>query len=507
MARPDDRRAERLLHVGDNCNRSPLCVVLADDIKQTHIFIGDPNFIVTLWVNMELSSAFKQEILQLLPDEGEELLHVIGHTAPSVAVRVNVARGFVPRHDARRVPWCDCGAYCHGYRPAFTFDPLWHAGAYYVQDASSMFIHHVIKSLVTEPVAYLDLCAAPGGKTTAAMGALPADSLVVANDLVAPRARALADNVTRWGNIHSAVTCDAPATLGRLTHAFDVVAADVPCSGEGMMRKDDDAVEQWSPTLVAQCAARQRGIVDDVWPALRPGGLFIYSTCTYNRHENEEMIAYIADRYGATTVEVPTEPSWGIMEGIDTPFRCYRFMPHRVDGEGLFMAVLRKPDDEPQRTTKAKKSKPTPPPPAVRAWLAEPERYTLSLQGDNVVAVAAADASLIDLLRAQCHIVQAGVTLATVMGRKTIPHHALAPAVARLDEAFGVVELDYERAIAYLRGETLTLDAPRGYLIVTYRGTALGFVNNLGNRANNLYPKPLRILSNHAPGVAPVVVE
>ena len=234
---------------------------------------------------MILSQEFIGQLQGLLPDEWEALVEAITASEPSVAVRVNEARGAKVPAGARRVPWCAEGFYMAD-RPAFTFDTDWHAGHYYVQDASSMFITHVIKHFVHEPVRYLDLCAAPGGKTTAAMQALPPRSLTVANEIVPPRARVLADNAIRWGNPRCVVTSNTPANLGKFSGFFDVIATDVPCSGEGMMRKDDEAVAQWSPALIEQCAQRQREILADVWPALRPGGLLIYSTCTYNRKEN-----------------------------------------------------------------------------------------------------------------------------------------------------------------------------------------------------------------------------
>ena len=200
---------------------------------------------------MKLPDEFIEQLRGLLPDEWEKLAAAITSSEPSVSVRVNEARGVGVPQGSRRVPWCGQGFYLAD-RPTFTFDPGWHAGQYYVQDASSMFIAHVVSHFVHEPVRYLDLCAAPGGKTTAAMQALPQGSLVVANEIVPPRARVLADNVIRWGNPRCVVTSNAPAHLGRFNDFFDVIATDVPCSGEGMMRKDDEAVGQWSPTLVKE---------------------------------------------------------------------------------------------------------------------------------------------------------------------------------------------------------------------------------------------------------------
>lgn len=311
-------------------------------------------FFVTFAV-MNLSQAFIEQLRGLLPGEWEALAQAITSTEPSVAVRINEARGAAVPADACRVPWCGLGFYLQD-RPTFTFDTDWHAGRYYVQDASSMFIAHVIRSLVHEPVRYLDLCAAPGGKTTAALQALPPYSMVVANEIVPPRARVLADNVIRWGNPRCVVTSNAPAHFGKMTHFFDVIAADVPCSGEGMMRKDDEAVAQWSPALVEQCAQRQREILTDVWQALRPGGLLIYSTCTYNRQENEQMADFIVSELGAISLEVPIESDWNIYPAIGSDCHCYRFMPHRVDGEGLFMAAFRKQGTSPPQASESRKN-------------------------------------------------------------------------------------------------------------------------------------------------------
>lgn len=458
---------------------------------------------------MQLPEKFIEQVKRNFPAEGEEMLQAIGETSPSVSVRANVARHASVPAGAQQVPWCPVGLYLDE-RPQFTFDPLWHAGMYYVQDASSMFIHHVISHLVHEPVRYLDLCAAPGGKTTAAMQALPADSLVVANEIVGSRARVLCDNVSRWGNAACVVTSCAPRDLGRLTHFFDVIAADVPCSGEGMMRKDDEAVSQWTPALVEQCAERQRGIIDDVWQALKPGGLFIYSTCTYNRDENELMLDYIIENYGAEPVAVPTEPSWNIHAGVDTELPCYRFLPHLTRGEGLFMAVLRKPADEPLRPVKLGKKQRTPSrtdaPRTIKQWLAGEKEFAVTVAADAVTAVPRQHAQAIDILLATVHVLQAGVEMGTIKGKNCVPSQALALSSALAADAFPAVELDYAQAIAYLRGEAITVDAPRGYVLVKYGGAALGFVNNLGNRANNMYPKGLRILSSHIPETPPQVV-
>ena len=454
---------------------------------------------------MNLPKAFIEQLRGLLPDEWEALANAITSSEPSVAVRVNAARGAGVPHVARRVPWCGQGYYLDN-RPSFTFDTDWHAGRYYVQDASSMFIAHVIGNFIHEPVRYLDLCAAPGGKTTAAIQALPEGSMTVANEIVPPRARVLADNVVRWGHPRCVVTSNAPAQIGKLTHSFDVIAADVPCSGEGMMRKDDEAVAQWSSALVEQCAQRQREILTDVWNALRPGGMLIYSTCTYNRQENELMADFIVNELGATSLEVPVEPSWNIHPAIGSGCHGYRFMPHRVDGEGLFMAVFSKQGNSPRQDIRVKDKNAKKCDETVKNWLMAPDDFVIEPQGDLLVATARDICREVAALRASLTVLHAGVELATVMGRKTVPHHALAMSIARSEGAFPVAEVDYPTALRYLRGESVTVDAPRGYVLIAHQGAVLGFANNLGNRANNLYPKSQRILSTHLPDTKPHIL-
>jgi 16S rRNA C967 or C1407 C5-methylase (RsmB/RsmF family)/NOL1/NOP2/fmu family ribosome biogenesis protein len=454
---------------------------------------------------MKLPEAFIHQLRELLPEEWEALAEAITSSEPSVAVRVNEARGVSVPEGVERVPWCEQGFYL-GDRPVFTFDTDWHAGRYYVQDASSMFIAHVIRSFIHEPVCYLDLCAAPGGKTTAAIQALPQGSMTVANEIVPTRARVLADNIIRWGDPRCVVTSNAPAQVGKLTRFFDVIAADVPCSGEGMMRKDDEAVSQWSPALVEQCAQRQREILADVWPALRPGGLLIYSTCTYNRQENEDMAKFIVNELGATSLEVPIKDSWNIHPAIDSDSHCYRFMPHRVNGEGLFMAVFRKDGDMPRELPRIKEKISKKADEIGKNWLNSPDDFVIDNVSDLSVAVPQHIHRETVALRASLNVLHAGVELATVMGRKTVPHHALAMSTARAEGAFPVCEVDYPTALRYLRGESITVDGPRGHVLIAHHGAILGFANNLGNRANNLYPKPQRILSTHLPDAKPQVL-
>ena len=466
---------------------------------------------------MTVSPDFRSQISALLPaDEAAALLHAIESTPPSVSVRLNAAKCLSLPPAAARVPWCSRGFYLDERVP-FTFDPLLHAGAYYVQDASSMLLQLIVQRLVTSPVRYLDLCAAPGGKTTAALDALPVGSLMVTNEIMPDRARVLLENVVKWGSPACVVTSDSSERLGSLSGFFDVVAADVPCSGEGMFRKDEEAVAQWSPRLVEQCSERQREIIDNIWPALRPGGLLIYSTCTYNRSENEAMVEYVISCHGAESVPLSLPGEWNILPGIGTSAHCSRFMPHRTRGEGLFVAVLRKAGDAPHSPAVAKKAKPAKGkgaskpavavPAEARQWLAD---SCFSLTADaagTVAAIPTAHEAEVALLRSTVRVLHAGVGIATLKGRDAVPAHSLALSTALSPEAFPRCEVDYATAIAYLRGESITLPtAPRGFVLITHRDLPIGFAKNLGTRANNLYPREWRIKSTHLPATPPAII-
>ena len=356
-----------------------------------------------------------------------------------VSIRTNPRKAASARVSGERVAWCEEGYYLEG-RPQFTFDPLFHAGCYYVQEAASMFVTHVLRQFVKAPVAMLDLCAAPGGKSTAAISVLPAGSTLVSNEPIANRAQILLENITKWGYPECSVTNAYPRDFRKAKASFDEILCDVPCSGEGMFRKDPATISEWSLQNVEKCWRLQRDIVVDAWECLNPGGLLIYSTCTFNIKENEENIRWILETYDAELMEVPTQPEWHItgslLEGFPMP--VYRFIPGITRGEGLFMAVVRK-----KGTSSHDK-------------------------------------------------------------RKQLPLKPLT-----IDFPTGEpISLSYPEALRYLRGEALVLppDTPRGIVTIAYKGFALGPAKNIGNRANNLYPKPWRIKTTHLPGEAPKVL-
>lgn len=445
----------------------------------------------------------------LLGSEYEAFAQALADDCQPVSIRINPAKGIELPPDARQVPWSG-GVGCYlSQRPTFTFDPLFHAGAYYVQEAASMFLGEVIRQYVDAPVRYLDLCAAPGGKSTHALSLLPEGSLVVSNEVVRQRAQILAENIVKWGSPFSVVTNNTPADWGRWHNYFDVIAADVPCSGEGMFRKDETAVSEWSLSNVEHCVARQKSILADVWSALRPGGLMIYSTCTYNIEENEAMVQYMVDSWGAEPLTVDIDASWGISPALDGKNPVYRFMPHRTLGEGLFMALLRKPTDictDNKRSVKKKKNisenkKTLPGVARLSSWIDADIPMQTVFAGNTIVAYPEVYAADMQAMQHDFDVLHAALPMAVVKGRDYIPTHALALSSLLDVSRFPCCEVSLETALAYLRRESAVLppEVSRGYVLLTYRDVPLGWVKNLGTRANNLYPQEWRIRSVHNP--------
>ena len=451
-----------------------------------------------------IPALFSDQLRELLPTEAEALLAFLDEEA-SVSVRLNRRKTETPPASlpiGEAIPWAKpVGFYLDG-RPVFAADPLWHAGVYYVQEASSMLLRLVAPLLGEEPLRALDLCAAPGGKSTLLVDLLPEGSTLVSNELIRSRAQILAENIQKWGGVHSVVTSTEPQRLGRLREQFDFILVDAPCSGEGMFRKEEEARRQWTPGLVESCASQQREILDDIWPALAPGGLMVYSTCTFNRQEDEDMLAYLVEELGAEPVALPELPE-PITPSPLSSYPCYRMMPHRLRGEGLFMAVVRKPDAEvgSARTKSTRsKSKLNPKlPQEVLRWLREDLRRDVTLQSlpdGTLTAIPSVLYPIVEALQgAKIPILTSGIPLAEVKGRDFLPLPALALSVGLDNEAFPRAELAQEEAIRYLAREAVTLsaDTPRGLVLVTYEGYPLGFAKHLGNRTNNLYPQAWRI--------------
>ena len=454
---------------------------------------------------MALPDLFVKRMHDLLADEAESVLKALAEE-PVVSVRLNPAKctfGCV----GESVPWATDGFYLDG-RKAFTFDPLFHAGCYYVQEASSMFLEQVVRQYIAEPVTALDLCAAPGGKSTLLRSVLPKDSLLVSNEVIPARAQVLMENMVKWGHPDGIVTSGTPADFGALPSFFDVIVADVPCSGEGMFRKDPVAVAEWSEENVETCWRRSRGIIADCWEALKEGGLLVYSTCTFNLKEDEENVRWICEELGAEALPLKTLPEWGItgnLLGEADSFPVYRFLPGRTRGEGFFLALMRKLSAPKASMPKKQKNRPNPKaqpiPQECRNWICDAVSYEWKSEKNSIVALSERCVAAFPALAQQVKVLYAGVAVAEWKGRDVVPTTSLALSNLLCREAFPIVEVSYFEALAYLRKEALTFssDAPRGYVLLTFRGVPLGFVKNVGNRANNLYPSEWRIRTTHLP--------
>lgn len=421
---------------------------------------------------MQLPEDFVRETKQLMGEARFNSYLEAFHEEAPVSIRMNVTKALglcplategtqEPSLCYMPVPWCPEGFYLEG-RPQFTFDPLFHAGCYYVQEAASMFVTHILRALANNCPnncqLALDLCAAPGGKSTAMRSVLLKDCMLVSNEPISTRAQILLENITKWGAKNCIVTNNYPRDFKKAKAKFDLILCDVPCSGEGMFRKDPATIGEWSLQNVEKCWRLQREIVADAWECLNPGGILIYSTCTFNIKENEENVRWIIDTYEAEPIDIPTEPSWGItgslLEDFDAP--VYRFIPGITRSEGLFVCVLRKRVKSEELIIKS---------------------YNYSAT-DNSHNKSNHSSSLLTL-NSKLKVLQ------TDLPQGDFPR----------------VDLSYSEALKYLRGEALVLppDTPRGLITVTYKGVSLGPVKNIGNRANNLYPKPWRIKTTHLP--------
>jgi len=466
---------------------------------------------------MELPRTFVERVLRDLgTTEGEALCRALGGEA-CVSIRVNPAkveglRGEQPARvsevlpmltAAGRVPWCADGFLLAG-RPSFTFDSDFHAGAYYVQEAASQFVGCLLQGVPTSGARILDLCAAPGGKTTLYASLVGRGGLVVANEIDRRRASVLADNVRKWGTGNVVVTTCEPHAVCDCEAWFDVVAVDAPCSGEGMFRKDPAARGEWSENNVRQCAARQDDILREAWRALRPGGTLIYSTCTFNRDEDEgsleRMLAWAGDEVAAP-YPVDVDPAWGIVEGEVGPFRTFRFFPHRTVGEGFFAAVARKAPDAPgrQRLPKGRRSMVAPADRAsageLRRWVREPDRMVFGTVAGTGYAWYGEQAEAVKTLSEALPVICSGVALGQLFKGRLKPDPALAFFDGLERGAVPVAGLDDEQALRYLRRQEVAAGAlAEGVNLVMARGRALGFAKRIGARVNNMYPNSLRIL-------------
>ncbi|GAB4430215.1 MAG: rRNA cytosine-C5-methyltransferase [Bacteroidia bacterium] len=418
-------------------------------------------------------------------------------TPAPVSIRLNPLKPApLPTDDP--VPWA-AGACYLPERPRFALDPRWHAGAYYVQEASSMLVGLALQQHTNphRPLRVLDLCAAPGGKSTHLAALLPPGSLLVANEVIRSRAHILAENLIKWGHPAVLVSNNDPRDFQRLPHLFDVLLVDAPCSGEGLIRRDPAALDEWSPQHLALCTDRQRRILLDAWDTLRPGGLLLYSTCTFHPGENADNLRWLAAQVGVSSLTLDLPAAWGWETVVGGGITAYQAWPHRVRGEGFFLAVLHKeagavqPPRYPRRPTLA--TAPRALRDRVADWTDLPADAALLLYGETLLAWPTADIADVDLLVAQLRIEHLGLPLAEPKQKDLRPHPALALSPLLRQGVFPTQVLDREAVLRYLRREAPTLDLPDGWGLVQYEGLGLGWVKVMQRRVNNYYPQHWRL--------------
>jgi len=441
---------------------------------------------------MKLPEAFIQNLTTLPEMDIPAFINALEDSSP-VSIRLNNKNDYHPGHK-NKVPWCE-NAFYLDERPLFTADPEFHAGNFYVQEASSMFLYQIAEKYLKQCKTVLDMCAAPGGKSTLLCNVLSEDCLLVSNEIIRSRAMILAENIIKWGNDNVVVTNNAPEDFGKLPGFFDAIVVDAPCSGEGMFRKDPGAIDEWSAYNVQQCAIRQKEILKSADLTLKNDGYLIYSTCTYNTDENEQNVLWFAREYQYDIIN----PDLNNFPGIVQSEAGLRFYPDKTKGEGFFISILRKKNTETQHfgTNYVKKIKPIKQFPVDENILKKQQEYIITDNGQQIIAYKHLHKNEMLLLGEILNTIICGISLYSRKGKDLIPEHQLALSKVLNAENFESAELSLKEAIAYLKRENIVLnDNNRGYILVKYKGSPLGWVKNLGNRCNNLYPAHWRIRMN-----------
>lgn len=397
---------------------------------------------------------------------------------------------------AQAVPWCTTGFYLQA-RPSFTLDPLFHSGCYYPREASGMFLEQIFMQVVRSAgsIRVLDLCAAPGGKSTQLSDLIGKDSLLISNEVIKSRSTVLAETITKWGKGNTIVTQNDPSAFRRLPGYFDVIMIDAPCSGEGMFR-DRTAIDEWSTENTRLCEERQRRIVSDIWPSLKENGLLIYSTCTFNPGENEENIRWLVKQGQAECLRIGIAAFEGIEEIDHEGVFGYGFYPGKVRGEGFFISVIRKISKEEARPSRVQKKSELIPDKTDNA-LAERWMRTnpgkLMKKGEELISLACSMDEFIHLYR-NLNVVKGGTLIATRKKNDFLPAHELALSQDIENASFPSAEISLREALLFMRRDNLALPGLEdGWNLLTFMGVNIGFVKNIGKRLNNYFPVEWRI--------------
>ena len=389
-----------------------------------------------------------------------------------------------PKEAEEAVPWTDARYLPNASVVGATV--LHDAGAYYLQEPSAM-----IPAVVLDPKpgeAVLDLCAAPGGKSTQIGMMQRGEGLLVSNDPIPGRASVLSSNLERMGVSNAVVTCELPSKLSSVwIERFDRILVDAPCSGEGMFRKHPETIREWSPASVTACAKRQRSILQEAARMLKPGGTLVYSTCTFNQTENEGVIHDFLWSNADFTSESFMVPGIG-----DAQDGMMHIWPHRVRGEGHFVAKLRKAGETAQREIKSRNPKKKPVYGAEEASAFIKDQLGLAVSSrieqfkDSLTLLPEIPIDLTGV-----RVLRQGLHLGRMAGSAFVPDHAL----AMLQKSRNSYPLSDAEAVAYMQGETLPCpETLRGWLTPTYHGMNLGWAKASGGMLKNHYPKGLRRL-------------
>jgi len=436
---------------------------------------------------------FSKRIREQFPNEADAFLAALNNT-PVASVRLNCAKPGATFTDAQPVAWNAEGRVLQE-RPRYTLDPKFHAGCYYPQESSSMALQWVLRHAVQQdaPIDALDLCAAPGGKSLIIADFLSTSGRLISNEIIRSRAHILQEVVAKWGASNVVVTNNKPADFSSCGMQFDLIVVDAPCSGEGMFRKDPEARVEWSNDNVYMCSRRQRDVLSDVFPALKENGVLVYSTCTFAPEENERQIAELLATGEFESIRWPVPSEWNVDVVDHAGVFAMRFLPHKTPGEGFFIAALRRRSAPAPNRSKPKSlfSRPS-----------KAESEVLLKNGiDNGHVIIAPNGELyhspfsekeLNGLASSLYLISPGVHLGKIVRAEFIPAHALALCVD-VETKYNVVELSREDAMAYLRGETISLNIESGWQRVAYESCVLGWVKGIGNRVNNYYPKEWRV--------------
>jgi len=439
-----------------------------------------------------------------LPGFNREAFVNVHSSGEQVAsIRLNTRKSELPSPNLKisePIPWSSFGYYL-SERPIFTLDPLLHAGVYYVQEPSSMFLEQVLRQTIdfTRPIKILDLCAAPGGKSTLIQSIINEESLLVSNEVIKSRVNILQENLTKWGGQNVVVTNNDAKDFARLENYFDVIVVDAPCSGSGLFRKDPGAIAEWSLQNVELCAQRQRRILADAYPSLKQSGILIYCTCSYSMEEDEDILDWMQESFEIQSLKIDIKPEWHIVETVSKKhnLRGYRFYPYKLKGEGFFIAAIEKLDggmeSAPSKNVnhiRANKNELV----MVKRWIKSDADIAILKHEESAIGIPSALEREIPILQKRLYLKQAGISIGKFTAKDLIPDHALSMSDLSSPEIASVT-LNKEGALQYLRKADVFIDVgQKGWLLVEYNGINLGWIKNLGNRVNNYYPKDWRIL-------------